>query len=336
MAVSELSAQRTDQPTDSPRNQAIATGPAGVAPIEASQQVGCKLVWIALPLAALTTLLFWDTFVQLRRVWDQDPSYSHGYLVPLASLGFAWLAWKRGRPNLNEALTFRGTTAGSLEIVLGMAIHAGAWLLSTLFLDVLALICVIRGLMLLVGGPSVNQKFGFAALFLIFMAPLPPSIYQAAALSMQHFVSVISTACLETMGIAAYRQGYMIYLSDYTMEVGEACSGLRQLTAIVALGVAIGELYQSSRPVRWTLAFIALPVAVGANCLRVTLSGVIMVFFGSQWAQGVFHTLEGLATILLAAAALVAIAGLLSRWERRGRESTKSRPEKPQPVEALA
>ena len=335
MAVSELPAQLTDQLVDRPPKQAVSNQLPEDPYVGASVEIGRTIAWIAAPLAALTTLIFWDTLVDLRQVWDTDPSYSHGYLVPLASLGFAWLAWKRGRPDVNEALSRRGMIAGSLEIVLGLAIHASAWLLSTLLLDVLALICVIRGLMLLVGGPSVNQKFGFAALFLIFMAPLPPAIYQATALSMQHFVSVISASCLETMGIAAYRQGYMIYLSDYTMEVGEACSGLRQLTAILALGVAIGELYQSSRPVRWTLALIALPVAVGANCLRVTLSGVIMVFFGAQWAEGVFHTLEGLATILLAAAILVAIAGLLSRWEKRERKAPSSAHTKPQPAEAV-
>jgi exosortase len=317
VAVSELPAQVTTKREESPPAPAPAAPPGDFT--------GRSLALAAIPLAALVVLIFWDTLAQLRAVWDLDPSYSHGYLVPLASLGFAWLAWKRSRPDLSEALSRRGMIAGSLEIVLGLALHAAGWLLSTLLLDVLALICVIRGLLLLVGGPSVNQRFGFAALFLIFMAPLPPPVYQALALWMQHFVSVISAACLEIMGIAAYRQGYMIYLSDYTMEVGEACSGLRQLTAVLALGVAIGELYQNSRPTRWLLALIALPVAVGANCLRVTLSGVIMVLFGAKWAEGVFHTLEGLATILLAAGALLAIAGLLSRWEqKRGKTAADS------------
>lgn len=266
---------------------------------------------------ALTVAIFWDALRQLERIWNIDPSYSHGYLVPLASLGFAWLAWKRGKPDFTAALTGQGIATGVAEVVLGLALHAAAWLLSLLILDVVALICVVRGLLLLIGGPSVNAKFGFAALFLIFMAPLPAIWQQPLALGMQHFVSTISAAALETLGIAAYRQGYMIHLSDYTMEVGEACSGLRQLTAVLALGVAMGELYQSAKISRWSLALLALPVAVAANCFRVTMSGVIMVFFGAKWAEGVFHTLEGLAVILMAAAGLLVIAWGFIRLEQR-------------------
>jgi exosortase len=267
--------------------------------------------------AGLVIAIFGNSLRELERVWNIDPSYSHGYLVPLASLGFAVLAWQRGRPDFTAALTGQGLVAGTAEVVLGLTLHAAAWLLSLLILDVVALICVIRGLLLLVGGPSVNAKFGFAALFLVFMAPLPMVWQQPLALGMQHFVSTISAAALETLGIAAYRQGYMIHLSDYTMEVGEACSGLRQLTAVLALGVAMGELYQTSKTSRWLLALLALPVAVAANCFRVTMSGVIMVFFGAKWAEGVFHTLEGLAVILMAAAGLWLIAWGFVRLEQR-------------------
>jgi exosortase len=268
-------------------------------------------------LTAVVVAIFWDSLQQLEQVWQIDPSYSHGYLVPLASLGFAILAWNRGQPNFSDALGKRGMATGVAEVLLGLAMHAAGWLLSLLILDVVALICVIRGLLLLVGGPSVNAKFGFAALFLIFMAPLPGAVQQPLALWMQHFVSLISAASLEILGIAAYRQGYMIHLSDYTMEVGEACSGLRQLTAVLALAVAMGELYQASTPTRWLLALLALPVSIAANCFRVTMSGVIMVFFGAKWAEGVFHTLEGLAVILMAAATLLAIAWGLVRLEQR-------------------
>lgn len=268
-------------------------------------------------LLTIVLAIFWNSLVALEKVWSVDPSYSHGYLVPLAAIGFAVLAWRRGRPELAAELSSREMIAGSAEILLGLVLHAVAFLMSLLLLDVIALICVLRGLLLLVGGRSVNAKFGFAALYLIFMAPLPAIWQQPLALGMQHFVSTISAAALEILGITAFRQGYIIQLTDYTIEVGDACSGLRQLTAIIALGIAVGEIYQSSTISRWLLAFLALPVAVGANCFRVTMTGVIMVFFGPQWAEGVFHTLEGLAVTILAAGALMAIAWGLGRLDER-------------------
>jgi exosortase len=301
--------------------------PRAIAPLRSAadgssgaidQRLAGSLALAALPLACVVVAIYWDSLTQLAAVWDKDPAYSHGWLVPLAALGFGWLAWHRGRPDLSQSLTGRGVSTGASELVLGLILHAAAWMLSILILDVVSLIVVVRGLLMLVGGPSVKQKFAFAALFLIFMAPLPPVVYQTAALAMQHFVSVISTASLETLGIAAYRQGYIVHLADYEMEVGEACSGLRGITAVLALAVAMGEVYQNGRLVRWLLVLLALPVAVASNCLRVTLSGVIMVFFGRKWAEGTFHMLEGLATILMAAVVLLLLAwGLAAMEERR-------------------
>jgi exosortase len=280
------------------------------------------------PALAMVVAIWWDSLRQLWEIWNKDPSYSHGYLVPVASAAFAALAWQRGKPDLSQAANWEGISTGTCEIILGLLLHAVAWMTSLLLLDVIGLICTVRGVLLLTCGPSVKQKFAFATLFLIFMAPLPPLVYQAAALTMQHFVSVVSTACLETIGIAAFRQGNWIHLSDFPMEVGEACSGLRGITAILALGLAIGELYQSSRPMRWLLVALALPVAVGANCLRVTLTGIIMVLFGRKWAENVYHTMEGLATMMIAAAVLLLIAWALGkceeRWGWQRRNSTKA------------
>ena len=322
-------------PKSPPADEAILPlgGPQGDAAAQSSVQnaPGLKLdlapsaadaTWMqivavaGLACGALVVVIYWDTLQQLRAVWDKDPSYSHGYLVPVASLAFAVLAWQRGRPDFASALTAQGMPSGVAEILLGLGLHAASWLLTLLVLDVISLICVVRGLLLLIGGPSVNQKFGFAALFLIFMAPLPPPVYQAAALTMQHFVSIVSTACLDLLGIAAYRQGYFIHLADYSMEVGEACSGLRGMMLMLALSVALGELFQSRLMGRAVLLILALPMAIAANCLRVTLSGIIMVFLGRRWAEGVFHTLEGLATTLIAAGALFVVALALARFEQ--------------------
>jgi exosortase len=308
-----------------PQSEVVAVQPAGQAPEGDALRPGTeRLLWIAgAVLLAAVAATYTDTLRQLVEIWNKDPSYSHGFLVPLASLGFAVLAWQRDRPTFADARTSAGLALGIVEIVLGIGLHAVGWVMTALLLDVVALVFIVRGLLLVLGGPRINRTFGFAALFLIFMAPLPPPVYQFLALTMQQFVSVVSTFLLEMLGIAVFRQGYMVHLSDYSMEVGEACSGVRGITAILALGVAMGELMNSSRPVRWLLGLLAIPVAIGSNCLRVTLTGIIMVFFGRQWAEGVFHTLEGLAVLLVAAGVLALIALGLARVEKKmgwGRE----------------
>ncbi len=265
----------------------------------------------------LIAALFWDSARNLVAVWSVDPNYSHGFFVPLLSLWFAWRAWRRFGTPVRRDVTSRETVAGLAEVILGMLLHAFAWFYGILLIDVLALICVLRGVLLAVGGSKANRAYGFAALFLVFMSPLPMRWYQPIAVAMQQIVSAISAEMLDLFGTTVFREGNVLHLTNYSMEVGEACSGLRQLTAMLALAVAMGHLSGRGSAFRWTLGLLALPVAVAANSLRVVLTGFIAQLFGAKWAEGVYHTLEGMAVILLAAAILVAVAALLARIEDR-------------------
>lgn len=277
--------------------------------------------------------IYWPTAVELIRIWSVDPNYSHGFLVPVVSLGLAvWAAQQHGDlwgVPVSGAEAYRGL----LEMGLGFGLHLVAFLLRHLVLDVVALICLLRGLFLTLGGRDANRALGFAALFLLFMAPLPIGWYQPVARWMQQLVSVAAAGLLELGGAAVYREGYLLHLPGYTLEVGEACSGMRQLTTILALAVAVGYFASSRRWYRWTLAVAALPVALAANCVRVILAGVALYWWGPRWAEGVLHTLEGVTTAVLASGLLLGLAWGLSRWDQdAGVPAAKPRAPAPHPL----
>jgi exosortase len=261
--------------------------------------------------------LYWPTAVELVRVWSVDPNYSHGFIVPVVSLLFAGLAWKRFGIPIRGHVAAGTVTLGAMEILLGLGLHILGWMLGHLLFDVLSLVCVLRGTLLVLGGADANRAFGFAALFLLFMAPLPMAWHQPLAIELQQIVSGLSAYILEACGVATYREGYVIHLSVYSMEVGAACSGLRQLTAVLALGVALGHLANRGAWFTGVLALVSLPVAIVANCARVVITGIIAVLFGPKWAEGVFHTLEGLAVVALAALLIVGVASGLARFHDR-------------------
>lgn len=262
--------------------------------------------------AALIAVFYRTTAVELVRIWEIDPNYSHGFVVPVVCLLLGLMAWKSYGPLVRCEIGSGASLVGAIEIAAGLALHLAAWFLGNLLIDVVSMIFVLRGLLLVLGGREVYRRFGFSVLFLIFMAPLPIAWYQPIAIAMQQIVSAISTQVLEICGAAVYREGYFIHLPGYTMEVGEACSGLRQLTAVVALAVVVGHLSGRSRGYRWTLALAAFPIAIAANCFRVLLTGLILMLFGPKWAEGVFHTLEGLVVVGLAAVFLMAVAAGLA------------------------
>jgi exosortase len=298
------------------------------APLEAPSPLSALR---ALPATVLATLggiclaigaLYWPTIVALVEVWNKDPDYSHGFFVIPLSIFFCYLAWQRwqaspARVAVDAPQAGRGVVTAGAETVLGLMLHWVALLFGVLLLDVLSLICVIRAALKITAGAEVNRLFAFPALFLIFMAPLPMLAQQALALFMQQTVAMVATAMLEVLQVPAIREGYMIYLPGaQPMEVGEACSGLRSMTAILALGCAIGFIVNGSRWYSWTVALLAIPMAMFANVLRVVLSGGILMTIGAKYAEGTHHMMQGLVLEGIAAAMLVLAAVGLRKLDK--------------------
>ena len=75
-----------------------------------------------------------------------------------------------------------------------------------------------------------------------------------------------------------------------------------------------------------TCALLAVPIAIGANCLRVFGTGIILLLFGKKYAEDAFHTLEGMVMVGLAAVLLVLTAWALARFENWYRGESEDQP----------
>jgi exosortase len=206
--------------------------------------------------------------------------------------------------------------SGTLQIGLALVVHAACLFLSFVLLDVAACIGVLGGLLRILAGRTLAREFAFPLAFLIFIAPLPGIVQQWVAIELQQVASLLSASSLELCGISVFREGCYIHIPGYDMEVGVACSGLRQLAAIVALSLAVGHLSDRRPLYQAVLACLSVPVAIAANCIRITLTGVILLWFGRKWAEGVYHTLEGLVVVGLAASLVLGAAWLLAKADR--------------------
>lgn len=268
----------------------------------------------ALPLAVLgaCVAIYWPTLSRLPAVWETDPNYSHGYIIPFASLWFAWLAWRKHGLPVAERVDLSDAPAGIVRMLIGFALHAGCLFADLPFFDVLSLILVLTGALGVLGGRPAQKAYGFSVLFLIFIAPLPLAWYNWLALTMQTWASAAAAFLLQAGGVPVFREGCHIFIPGYSMEVGAACSGLRQLTAIIALSLAVGHLSGRRAAYKWLLGLSSIPIAVAANCIRVTLTGYIMLWFGRKWAEDIYHVLEGLAIVGVAAVLLLAMAAFLA------------------------
>ncbi len=314
-------------PSAGPGALALALAPRAQGRLARPSTLGCLVL-----AAALLVGLYWRMFAALVAIWSIDPNYSHGFVVLGGGLVFAVLS-ALGVPGgtrfgLPDLVPRRQTLAGIAWMLVGFLVGVAGGVLGQWLLGVVSLIFVLCGAIRLVGGEEAKRRFGFAAMFLIFMAPLPMAWYQPAAVTLQAIASSLSAGVLEAFGATVFREGYQIHLPGYTLEVGQACSGLRALTAVLALAVAVGHFSGRTGWYAWVLAVAAVPIAVAANCLRVVLTAILMMALGPRWAEGVFHTAEGLVVLALAAVLLLAAAAGLTHIEGRFLPTGK-RPQEP-------
>lgn len=240
--------------------------------------------------AAALAVVFWSNLRHFALSWSTDENYSHGFLVPFISLYFANLAAERG------PLKVRGGPAlGLVLLSLALAAKLATVVIVVGTLGDLALIAAIAGVCALLAGTDVLRRYAFPIGFLLFMVPMPVSLYAWIASPLQLMVSRIASVAMNATGVPVLTEGNMMTLpGGVQLFVAEACSGMRQLTGFLALTAAVA--YLTTRPAWYRVAVIAaaIPIAMTANVARVVLTGYIMYYVNPAYASGAYHTLEGL------------------------------------------
>ncbi len=266
---------------------------------------------ILLALAILApglALLYWHVALKLVRDWAADENYSHGFLiVPIA----LYLAWERRR-GLADA-PCQPSAAGLAVIVASVAVLAAGTLGAELFLQRVSLLGVLAGAILFAFGRAPLRILAFPLAFLLLMIPIPAILFNQVAFPLQLLASRFGQATLLALGIPVLREGNIITLADVTLEVAEACSGIRSLVSLLTLAIVYGYFVESRSWARVALALAAIPVAIVANGLRVAGTGVTAHYWGASAAQGFLHTFSGWLVFLLAFVLLFAVQKVIAR-----------------------
>lgn len=236
------------------------------------------LVWPGILLVAIL-FVFAPTLIELAGRWFKDPRYNHGYFVPLFSLYLIY----RQRDALSECTS--PSMFGLVFILLGLAIRAVGTLIYLDWLDALALLPCLAGVVLLAGGWQALKLTWPALAFVLFMVPLPFSLETAMSQPLQQIGTVASSRILRILGYAAVTEGNVIRLGDHRVGVAEACNGLSMLMIFFALCTAVAIL--TPRPL-WERALIvatAVPIALAANILRIVAAAIAYLLWGDAWGK---------------------------------------------------
>ena len=141
--------------------------------------------------------------------------------------------------------------------------------------------------------------------FVLIAIPLPALVVNAITLPLQLVASRIAEYLLVAGGVPVFRDGNVLELRSTTLEVAQACSGLRSLISLSAVACVVAWAGERSWLRRAVVMAAAIPIAVVLNGVRVAATGVACDTWGPYMAKGGWHELAGWITFALAVGALL-------------------------------
>lgn len=279
-------------PRDTPIDEADLTAPAVSSPWRrALIQLG--LVWLGL------IVLFASDWAAMFGQWWNISTYNHILLVPAI---VAWLGWQRlDAMSANDPSPSRWgliAVAGALLIwVLGA--FAGFSLLRQA-----GAVALLPASFLLLLGPRVVAAQFFPLAFLAFLVPFGDELVPP----LQTITAAMTIALVRLSSVPATIDGVFIDTPAGLFEVAEACSGVKFLIAMIALGVLVSNLCFKSWRRRAAFMALCLAVPIVANGLRAF--GIVWAaqFVGAEKAAGVDHLIYGWVFFALVIAAVLALS----------------------------
>jgi exosortase len=263
------------------------------------------LAWILL---ATTVVLYAPTLAYLFHDWWHNPDYSHGFFIPPIAAFFLWR--KRG---VLRGLPVRPANFGLLVVLGSQVIFLVGYLGAEPFLQRVSLLVLVAGVTLYLRGWRMLGEISFALLLLLLAIPLPAIIFNSVAMPLQLVASSLAERLLDLFRIPVFRDGNLLEIRNQTLNVTEACSGIRSLATLVTGGVIVGYFL----PARWWLrpVFVlsSIPIAIGVNALRVAGTGVLAEAWGEKWAEGFLHLFSGWVVFVFASCLLLGERQLLQR-----------------------
>ncbi len=244
--------------------------------------------------------LYFTVIMEMVKDWDTNPNFSHGYFIPFVAVAMIY-----SRREQLRNVPIAPSSWGVALLVVGLFQYFIASVGSEYFLQRSSMVVVLLGLALFGGGKAISKRLLYPLLYLLLMIPVPTVIWSQVSFPLQLAASALSENMVQLLGVPIFREGNILYLSETTLEVVDACSGLRSLTTMIALSLALIYFSRLTLGRRWLVFLAAFPIAILINIFRLTVTALMASKYGEEVAQGFLHDFSGWLTFVL---------GLLMLW----------------------
>jgi exosortase len=249
-------------------------------------------------IAALFALLFWPN---LRRLWDKtnpftgEANWGHAIAVPLIGLYYLYIN--------RDALRAAGAKSawGGLPIALfgilffAYGIYPGQ---NDWFKDI-GMVIALFGIVTLVWGWRVMRTAWFPIVFLFCALPWPGLLYSKVAGPLQALAASVAVHVLQMCSVESWRFGTKIFIignqnAVRTLNVAEACAGLRSLMTFISVAAAVAFLSNRALWQKIVMVASAVPIAIFCNVMRVSGQGLLDRYVSPQLSESFAHSFVGL------------------------------------------
>ncbi len=269
-----------------------------------------KSIWKVISLIFLFIGLYYQIIFYMVKDWYANSDYSHGFLIPFIS---AYIIWAN-REKIST-IRIKPDNLGLLVLFIGLSLYMLGIIGAEYFTMRFSLVPVILGIVYYLCGREMVKSVLLPVGFLVCMIPIPEILFNIVAFPLKLFAANIATNIIQFLSIPVVRDGNVIHLTDMSLEVADACSGIRSLMSMIALGVAYAYLFQKSMLKRMILVLFIVPITITANVARVTGTGILSHYVGPAAAQGFFHEFAGIFIFMAAFAMFIAVAAILNIWK---------------------
>lgn len=250
------------------------------------------LKWLV---AALLVVLYMPTVLWLWDRWTLSVWHNaHGFLILLVII---YLVSKElGRL---KDLPVSSSAWGFLILVPALVLHALDAGMHTQILSAIALVLTFPGLALLFLGVPRSKAIGFPLVFMFFTLPIPLALTEHFHLMLRNIATLGAAYVVPKLGVPLYAEGTTLYIPRGVLQVADACSGFSTLYAAVAVACLVAYTCPDKRR-RVIVLLAAVPLAIGANIIRVILLVLLVQWQGTDILGTFWHTISGLFTFALA------------------------------------
>lgn len=241
--------------------------------------------------------LFAPEWAAMARQWWDSSTYNHILVVP-AILG--WLVWQRA-PELAE-LRPQAWWPGLIAVAGALLL----WLLGDVsgvaLASQLGAVLLLQASVIAVLGPRATWALLFPLAYALFLVPFGDELVPA----LQMITAAITIWLTEASGIPAAIEGVFIDTPAGLFEVAEACSGVKFLIAMVALGMLVAHVCFRSWRRRAVFMVVAIVLPILANGVRAWGTIYIAQSQGIEFAAGFDHIVYGWVFFAVVMGALLA------------------------------